>query len=40
MSVAGKLRNIEVLDLAGEPVKLGEAWKERTAVLAFIRHFG
>jgi hypothetical protein len=40
MSVATKLRNIEVLDPAGNPVRLGELWRQRPVVLAFIRHFG
>jgi hypothetical protein len=40
MSVARKLSDVEVLDPDGNPVELGRAWRDRTAVLAFIRHFG
>lgn len=29
-----------VLDTRGEDVRLSSAWAERTAVLAFLRHFG
>jgi hypothetical protein len=40
MRTAAKLRDIEVLDPAGNPVRLGEVWRQRPVVLAFIRHFG
>ena len=40
MSVATRLRNIEVLDPAGRPMHLGDLWREHTVVLVFIRHFG
>jgi len=40
MSIAGRLREIEVLDPTGKAVRLGDMWKDRTVVLAFIRHFG
>jgi hypothetical protein len=29
-----------VLDEHGQPVRLGDLWKDRTAVLVFVRHFG
>lgn len=29
-----------LLDLARKPVVLGTAWRDRTAVLVFVRHFG
>jgi len=29
-----------VLDLEGRAVPLGELWRERPVVLAFVRHFG
>ena len=35
-----KLAGIEVLDPEGNPVRLGHAWRDQTAVLVFIRHFG
>lgn len=40
MTVAEDLATIEVLSPAGERVALGDAWRERTAVVAFVRHFG
>jgi hypothetical protein len=40
MNVAKRLQDIEVLDPNGRSVRLGDAWGERTVVLAFIRHFG
>jgi len=40
MSVATKLKDIELLDPAGKTVRLGDTWKEKPVVLAFIRHFG
>ena len=40
MNVAEKLSTIQVRDLSGEPYRLRDAWKERTAVLVFIRHYG
>ncbi|MEM9459756.1 MAG: hypothetical protein AAGF11_36605 [Myxococcota bacterium] len=40
MSIARQLENIEVLDPAGQPHRLGSAWAEQTTVLVFIRHFG
>lgn len=35
-----KLADVTVLDTDGATVRLGEAWRERTAVLVFVRHFG
>ncbi len=40
MSVASRLKNIEVLDPEEHPVRLGDLWRAHTVVLAFIRHFG
>lgn len=34
------LAEIEVLDAAGEPHRLGALWAERPVLLALIRHFG
>jgi hypothetical protein len=31
---------VEVKDVDGNPRRLGEAWADRPAVLAFVRHFG
>jgi hypothetical protein len=40
MNVAKRLEKIEVLDPDGRPVRLGDLWRKRPVVLAFIRHFG
>lgn len=34
------LAELEVRDAAGRRVRLGDAWRERPAVLALVRHFG
>ena len=34
------LAEVTVLDLQGRPVPLGELWREQTAVLLWVRHFG
>jgi peroxiredoxin len=39
MNLSG-LAQIEVLTPQGKPVFFGELWRERPAVLAFVRHFG
>lgn len=39
-SRADDLASMTVLDDAGKPVVLGTFWKDRPAVLAFVRHFG
>ena len=39
-TIAESLGPIEVLDLEGEKVQLGEVWRDKPAVLVFIRHFG
>jgi len=40
MSVGDDLRDIEVLDLAGRPMRMGHLWMDHTIVLSFVRHFG
>jgi hypothetical protein len=35
-----KLDDITVQDSDGQPVRLGELWRDRPAVLVFLRHFG
>jgi hypothetical protein len=40
VGLAESLAEIEVLDPQGRPVRLGDAWRDRPAVLVFIRHFG
>jgi hypothetical protein len=37
---ADELAEIVLRDLDGRDVRLGEAWSERPAVLAFLRHYG
>jgi len=40
MNLAGKLAGMDVLDPAGQSVRLGTYWQDRPAVLVFVRHFG
>ena len=40
MNVAERLGAITVLDPDGAPHRLADQWRDRTAVLVFIRHFG
>ncbi len=40
MSLTNALSTVEVLDLDGQPLRLGTVWKDQTAVLVFIRHYG
>lgn len=37
---ADDLAKLEVLDDKGGKIELGSLWREKTAVLVFIRHFG
>ena len=37
---ADDLASLTVLDAAGQPTALGALWRDRTAVIAFLRHFG
>ncbi len=37
---ADALAAMTVLDESSQPVVLGTLWRDRTAVLVFIRHFG
>lgn len=37
---ASALGGAKLLDLERKPVVLGTAWRDRTAVLVFVRHFG
>ena len=40
-SAVGKsLAGIEVLDPQGRAVPLGDLWRDRAAVLVFLRHYG
>jgi hypothetical protein len=40
LSRADDLAKMTVLDAQGAPVELGTFWRDRPAVLVFIRHFG
>ncbi len=37
---ADDLAKLPVLDADGRTVELGSLWRDRTAVLVFLRHFG
>ncbi len=37
---ADDLAKMTVLDEHGKPVVLGTLWRDRTAILVFVRHFG
>jgi len=37
---AGDLAKMTVLDDRGAKVELGTLWRDKTAVLVFVRHFG
>ena len=38
--VSPDLGDVVVLDVEGREQRLGELWRERPAVLVFVRHFG
>jgi hypothetical protein len=40
LSRADDLAKMTVLDERGEKVELGTLWREKPAVLVFVRHFG
>ena len=37
---ADDLAKLEVLDERNNKIELGSLWRDKTAVLVFIRHFG
>jgi len=39
-SRADDLSGMTVLDVDRQAIPLGTLWRDRTAVLAFVRHFG
>ncbi len=39
-TLANRLQDIELLDADGNPVRLGDAWDQRPALVVFIRQFG
>jgi hypothetical protein len=40
MRIATRLAGIELEDLDGERLRLGDLWHKQPVVLVFIRHFG
>lgn len=34
------LADLDLLDETGATIKMGELWADKTAVVAFLRHFG
>lgn len=40
MEIVSQLSEMQLLDAHGRPFRLGDAWRERTVVLLFVRHFG
>jgi hypothetical protein len=39
-NVAARLASLSLSDPDGNQIRLGDLWRERPVVLAFIRHFG
>ena len=39
-AVGTALAGVAVLDPQGQAVRLGDLWRERAAVLVFLRHYG
>ena len=39
-AVVAELAEIELPNLDGDPVRLGDLWEERPAALIFLRHYG
>ena len=37
---ASSLAELTILDEHGDPVKMGTLWRDRTALIALVRHFG
>jgi hypothetical protein len=37
---AGELEDIVLKDQSGDDVRLGDTWRDRPAVLVFLRHYG
>jgi hypothetical protein len=34
------IEDVELLDVDGEPVRLGSLWEEGPAVIVWLRHYG
>ena len=37
---AGAIENVELLDVEGQPVRLGSLWEDGPVVLVWLRHYG
>lgn len=37
---ADELADLELLDLEGEPVRLGDLWRDGPVALVWLRHYG
>jgi hypothetical protein len=35
-----RLADLSVLDPQSKPIRFGDLWKERPAIIVFLRHFG
>jgi hypothetical protein len=40
MTPAERLSGLTLESAEGPPVSLGDLWREKTAVIAWVRHFG
>lgn len=40
MSLAATLAPLTLPDADGQPVRLGDLWRDRPAVVVFLRHWG
>ncbi len=40
MRASARLAGLELASPDGDPVALGDFWRERPAVVAWVRHFG
>lgn len=40
MQDAADLASVTVKDVEGNDVRLGDLWRDRPAVLVFVRHYG
>jgi hypothetical protein len=40
VTISSALADVTALDLTGATVRVGDLWRERTAVLVFVRHYG
>jgi hypothetical protein len=36
----GAIADVELLDVEGNPVRLGELWEDQPVLLVWLRHYG